>query len=222
MDMARAKMLVTIVDRNKEEFVTEICELHDAHFHIAFLGKGTASNEILDYLGLGETDKAITMSLVSEHRVNRIRKDLVKRLQMRIPGKGILFTVPIKALTGRIARHLSEQEAEGDEKMIDLNPEQFGLIVTMINQGHSEEVMDAAHSAGATGGTLVHARRVGGEEIAKFFGITLQQEREIVIILAKNDVRSNIMKSIGSVAGLTSPAQGVVLSLPVDAIDGLS
>ena len=40
-------------------------------------GKGTASSETLDYLGLGETDKSLVMSLSPEEKVPDVRAALV-------------------------------------------------------------------------------------------------------------------------------------------------
>ena len=87
------------------------------------------------------------------------------------------------------------------------------MIMAIVNQGYSEEVMAAAKTAGATGGTVFQSRRVGSEDTIKFWGITIQPEREMVLIL---------MKSIGKSCGIQSEAQGVVFSLPVDNMIGLS
>ena len=90
-----------------------------------------------------------------------------------------------------------------------------------MNQGYSAEVMDAARPAGASGGTVFHSRRVGSEESLKFWKIHVQQEREVVIILAQKEDKLAIMQAIGQKCGMQSPAQGVVMSLPVDEIAGL-
>ena len=53
-------------------------------------------------------------------------------------------------------------------------------------------------------------------------GITIQQEREIVLILARKKDKGEIMKAINEKCGLQSEAHGVVVSLPVDNVVGLS
>jgi hypothetical protein len=220
-NLAPVILLVSIVDRSKEDLVVQVCTGLGVHFHLMVLGTGTASSEVLDCLGLGETDKSVVMSLVTEKHVPTLRTALVNQLQMRSPGKGILFTVPLKALTGQLARQLSAQERKGDELPMEQPTSEYGLILTLVNSGYSEDVMAAAREAGATGGTLVHARRLGSGESSQFLGITLQQERELVAILAKEDVRHSIMKTLAAHVGMGTPAQGVVLSLPVTCIDGL-
>ena len=79
----------------------------------------------------------------------------------------------------------------------------------------------AARLAGATGGTLLHARMLGSQEADRFLGIQLQKEKELVAILAKGEYKVPIMQTIAEKAGLQTPAETVVLSLPVDSIEGL-
>jgi len=81
--------------------------------------------------------------------------------------------------------------------------------------------MDAARSAGATGGTSVHAKGTGTELARKFFGVSIAEEKEIVLILARAEDRNPIMKAIMAQAGVRSVAQSLVFSLPVSDIAGL-
>lgn len=61
------------------------------------------------------------------------------------------------------------------------------LIVTIVNRGYSDEVMDAAREAGAQGGTILYSRGAGVHETETFFGIPIQPEKELVLILAKEE-----------------------------------
>ena len=97
----------------------------------------------------------------------------------------------------------------------------FELIVTIIDHGYSDEVMKYAKSVGATGGTVLHARGTGDSEIAQMFGITIQPEKEFVLILAPQKDREAIMKAISKGAGLATNAKGIVFSLPVDDAIGI-
>ena len=97
----------------------------------------------------------------------------------------------------------------------------FELIVTIIDSGYSDEVMKHAKQAGATGGTVLHARGTGDSEIAQLFGITIQPEKEFVLILAPVKDKESIMQAIAKGAGLTTNAKGIVFSMPVDDIVGV-
>ena len=65
----------------------------------------------------------------------------------------------------------------------------FELIITIINRGFSEDVVDAAKSAGAQGGTVLHARGTGVHEAEKFFGISIQPEKEMVLTLVPSGIK---------------------------------
>ena len=99
---------------------------------------------------------------------------------------------------------------------------EYSEVMAIVNQGFSEEVMNAARPMGATGGTVFHSRRVGSEEAMKFWGISIQQEREVVLILAKKEDKKAIMQAIHKECGMQSKANGIVLSLPVDGIIGVN
>jgi hypothetical protein len=55
------------------------------------------------------------------------------------------------------------------------------MITAVINPGFSDAVMKAAKSAGAKGGTIIHARGVSDEESINQWGLGLQEEKEIVM-----------------------------------------
>ena len=94
------------------------------------------------------------------------------------------------------------------------------LILTVCNKGNTDIVMDAARSAGATGGTVVKAHGTGAE-LAKFFGVTISEEKEMVYIVAKREERDKIMYAIMEKAGKNTPAFGVVFALPVESVLGI-
>ena len=97
----------------------------------------------------------------------------------------------------------------------------YALIIAIVNHGYSADAMKAAKKAGATGGTILHGHGVSGKEAAKFFGITINEEKEILMIVARKEMKQKIMMSISSEMGMSSPAQGIVFTLPVDDVYGL-
>ena len=97
----------------------------------------------------------------------------------------------------------------------------YALIKAIVNHGYSADAMKAAKKAGATGGTILHGHGVSGKEAAKFFGITINEEKEILMIVARREMKQKIMMSISSEMGMSSPAQGIVFTLPVDDVYGL-
>ena len=95
-------------------------------------------------------------------------------------------------------------------------------IVCIVNAGFSEAVMDAARELGARGGTVVHARGTANLEAEKFFGITVQPEKEMVLILVPSEIKEDILHALYRTVGLKTPRQGIAFSLPVDGVVGLA
>lgn len=95
------------------------------------------------------------------------------------------------------------------------------VIFCIVNAGFSEAVMDAAKEFGARGGTVIHARGTANEEAEKLYQITVQPEKEIVMILVSSDIKNDILHALYRAVGLKTPGQGIAFSMPVDAAVGL-
>ena len=106
--------------------------------------------------------------------------------------------------------------------MMENNEIVCSMIVAIVNKGFSEQVMDTARANGATGGTILSGRGTGGEKAQKFFAMSLQEEKEVVLILVKEELRADIMRAISREVGLDSPGRGIVFSLPVEETIGLT
>ena len=96
------------------------------------------------------------------------------------------------------------------------------VIYCIVNAGFSDAVMDAAKEFGARGGTVIHARGTANIEAEKLFGITVQPEKEIVMILVPKEIKNDILHALYRAVGLDTPGQGIAFSMPVDAVVGLS
>lgn len=96
------------------------------------------------------------------------------------------------------------------------------VIFCIVNAGFSDAVMDAAKEYGARGGTVIRARGTANSESEKLFGITVQPEKEIVMILVNSDIKNDILHALYRSVGLNTPGQGIAFSLPVDNTVGLS
>lgn len=91
----------------------------------------------------------------------------------------------------------------------------YELVVCIINAGYSETVMAAARAAGARGGTIVRARGSANPEAEEFFNISIQPDKEIVLILVKSDIKDEVLKTVYKNCGLSTEGLGIVFSLPV-------
>lgn len=96
------------------------------------------------------------------------------------------------------------------------------VIFCIVNAGFTEAVMDAAREVGATGGTVIHARGTANSEAEKMWGIVVQPEKEIVMIIVKSEIKDDVLRSLYKSVGLNTPGQGIAFALPVESVVGLS
>ena len=92
---------------------------------------------------------------------------------------------------------------------------QFELVVCIVNSGYSENVMAAARSAGARGGSILRGRGSANPEAEEFFNINIQPDKEVVLILVPSGIKDAIIKTVYKNAGLSTEGAGIVFSLPV-------
>ena len=95
-------------------------------------------------------------------------------------------------------------------------------IFCIVNSGYSEAVMDTAKKIGANGGTVLNARGTANKDAESFFGITIQPEKEIVMIVVPASLKEKLLSALYDDVGLNSAGQGIAFSLPVDGTVGLS
>lgn len=220
------KMLCVITEQDKANAVEAIFNEHLPHLCFQFRGEGTASDSLLDMLGIGSTGKTLSLCIAPDFITRDIMDRLRHKLELILPGRGVAFTTPISGLTSRISRAFSDHSHEQIKTHMESEVNKLSsnaahdLVLAVINQGFSEELMEAANEAGAAGGTVFHARRISPHDSQKFWGITIQNEKEIVAIIAKHSEKVELMKALSAKCGIASEAQGIILSLPVDTVAG--
>ena len=97
----------------------------------------------------------------------------------------------------------------------------YEMIVCIVNSGFSDDVMSAAREYGAKGGTVLTARGPANRGAETFFGISIQPEKEVVLILVPAKIKDDILHAIYQKVGLATPGQGIAFTLPVENAVGL-
>lgn len=224
-------MVITVTDRERTETAINLFRENNVFTTDIVLGQGTASREILDYLYLNPSEKAIVFGVVTGAGLLPLLKAFKRKMFIDVPGNGIVAVVPLNTIGGRRSLEYmldgqavdttqrSQEEAERMERMSVKTDHE--LIFVIANEGYSDLIMDAARGAGAAGGTVIKAKGTGAEYTEKFFGFSIASEKEIHLLVTPAQGRNNIMKAIMEKAGLESKAQSIVFSLPVSHALGL-
>ena len=220
--MGNIYLMTTIVDRKIIKRYLELYRENDLFVMFLTLGYGTASNEIMDYLGLDSTEKAVAYSVVEEDTWLKVKKELQHKLRIDAPGGGIAYITPLSSVGGKkTLDFLLENPNYVKKEESTLQNTDHDLIVVIAEQGYTNLIMEAAREAGAYGGTVVHAKGTGMAAAEQFMGITLSEEKEIVYIVTKTEGKNAIMKAVMEKAGSESKAKAICFSLPVTDTAGL-
>ena len=224
MHHSAVELVVSVVDVQQGERVLHV--YRDSHALVDFvcMAHGTARTEMLDLLGIGETAKIIVMCLMCREEARALLTRLGRELEMRYPGRGIAFSVPITGIGVRWHKLLTQSAAEEEVHCMNKQEKAGGLdvVAVVMERGYTNVAMDAARKAGARGGTVIAARGIAEDEVKRFFGIEIQAEREIVFLVVKSEERQAVMIGLMKAVGMKTRSRGLVLSLPVSSAIGLA
>jgi len=217
--MEAMKVILSIVERGQGAAIMRLYRKRQVPIHIQCAGKGTATSEIMDILGLGSSEKDVVISFSAASAAKKLLHDLDNELRGHTGGAGIVVSVPISGLNSLIANlaayHAeSLKEKEGNE----MERTENSLILVVCAQGCTDDVMSTAKAHGARGGTVIKGRLSGREELEQAYEMELKAEREIVAIVVPTKLRNPIMEAINAEHGLRSEAQAALCSLPIEQI----
>lgn len=220
MKKQKVKCLVVIVNPEKSGLIVNIYRRYQMHFTCGIPALGTAESELLDYLGIGETDKELLFSFLPAALENQVMEEVAEKINIRKPGQGILFTIPLSCMSTLFQQKVMCGR-ENEEESMEQVERKYELVLAVVERGFRDQVMAAARLAKAAGGTVLHARSLHEEDAKSFLGIELQGEKDIVAILAKLDEHTKIMQAVNDACGLKTEAKGLIFSLPVDKFIGI-
>ena len=190
--------MITITDRRSTDAFLQLYEQQGVTVNLRTVGSGTAVQETLSTLGLEKTEKAVLMAVVTEDSWKKIQRGLRRTLRIDVPGTGIAFTVPLSSIGGRRAlQFLTEHQPLTLKEESTLKDTRYELLLVIANQGHTGSIMDAA----------------------RFLGMELVNEKELVLIVSRTARKNAIMKAI--MDGADPKAGAIVFSLPVTDTAGL-
>lgn len=213
------ELLCLISNEKDDKNIKPLYTKYNMQFNLATHGEGTASSSLLEYFGLEKVKKYIYFSIISKHNRNNILDDIKNKLQIEKKGNGICFTIPLSSSTKYILDKTNPKEVKMDKEN---NKKEYHLIVTIITEGNAESVMNTAKNAGAAGGTLIRGRSLYQKNSKQMFlGFSIEPEKDIILIVANNDIKNDIMNAIVKETGLKTKGGGTVFSLPISDAVGL-
>lgn len=218
------KLLISIVERGRGSALMKLYTGRQVFLHCQCPGTGTATSDILNILGLGSSEKDVVLSWAAAGAAERLLTDLDADLRGAAKTTGIVFMLPLTGINNLVASMIQyktdpvkpeKPEKKGEEKM---EQSDSSLILVVCNRGCTDAVMATAKAAGARGGTTIRARWTGIEDLESAYDLSLHAEKEILAIVARNEIRNDLMQAINEHHGLRTESQAMILSMGIDRI----
>lgn len=225
----RVKLLVGIINKEDEMRFTDIVNECCVAVHYSGVGHGTARNAYMNYFGLGEVEKRITMSLIPSFAEHNILNAIGHGLKLYLVGRGIAFTIPLSGISSII----NDAVLSGAEKTDRLTARRapiskkkeknimHELVIAVVNTKYTDIAIEAARAAGATGATVFHTKSINNDKAEQSVGTTINRETDSVFFLTTLEYKAKIMEAVRDVAGLKTEGGAVIFSLPVDDLVGV-
>ena len=201
------KLLISIVPHDSGELITNAAKSAGAGGGTITMGRGTASNGVLQLLGLGDTSKDIVYIIIKENLKEAVYNEIIKASEKK-SHFGVIFTLNTPDFIR--AGHLDEKSdgAKGEETMKD--EKNYQMINIIVNKGYAEDAMAAARKAGAGGGTIIGARGTAKEGDAAFFGMKIVPEKEMLMILVPAEKKNDIVSAITELPCFAEAGSGII------------
>ncbi|MDI6402292.1 P-II family nitrogen regulator [Balneolaceae bacterium ANBcel3] len=217
------KLIISIVNRKKTARLIKASKRKHAEGATILHGRGTGSKECSSFWGITlEPEKDVVLTVVSDEHAEEVLDIISKSLKMEKPGNGIAFILDITRFTGSV--HLQNKDRKPKDLPLKKMDEtaQFELIVSIVNKGFCGDIMAAAKSAGAEGGTIISGRGTGVHEHAKLFSINIEPEKEMILILVPEHSTDKVLEAIVTSGDLNQPGKGIAFVLNVEKAVGIN
>lgn len=225
----RVKLLVGIINKEDEGRLTEIVNECATAVHFSGVGHGTARNSYMNYFGLGEIEKRITMSLIPSSAEHTILTAIGHGLKLYLVGRGIAFTLPLSGISNIINDAVlsgvdKPDKPQGRRAPISKKKEKktmHELVIAVVNTKYTDAAIEAARAAGATGATVFHTKSINNERAEGAIGTSINRETDSLFFLTTLEYKTQIMEAVRDAAGLKTEGGAVIFSLPVDDLVGV-
>lgn len=178
------------------------------------LGMGTSTGKFLDMLTLRDVRKEVIFMIAKREVAHAALDQIHKEHDFNKPNHGIAFTSTVMGAVGsKWYKELEMDDEKGDDVM-------HHIITVIVEKGKGEDAVEAATNAGSNGGTIINARGAGVHETQKVFGIDIEPEKEIVLIISAKEQTEDIITGIREKLDMEKPGHGIIYVQNVNKVYG--
>ncbi len=207
-------LILSVVNEGQGSRALRAAKRAGARGGTVFLGMGTASSRLLAFLELQDVRREVLMVVVAHGHTDAVVDALDKEFALRKPNRGMAVTIQLSGLFGA-GGAFDENQKERVRAM-------HRAIFAVVDRGRSEEVVEAAKSAGARGGTVIHGRGSGIHETEKLFAMPIEPEKDIVLMVVQSEIEDQVVGAVRTRLQMDMPGNGVLFVIDVQGALGLS
>lgn len=215
------RVLTLILSESKSHKCIHLAKEKGIRGGMVMIGKGTVNSAILNLLGIKSEKKEIISFLLEKEQAEEMLDYLDKKLQLEKAGHGIAYITLAIDAAGLPDREADQKQVAGNTVQSAEGEIMFKKLTVIVDRGMADDVMDIAREAGVRGGTILHGRGAGAEIATKLFGVEIEPERELVIILTPDDLVEKVAHAVSHGLNLKKPGRGVLFVEPVLETRGL-
>ncbi len=214
---SKQKLLLSvfIVNNHDGVRVSKLAKKNGVKGTTAFLGHGTIDSNLLDFLGLNDVRKELVLMVSDEETSELAMEAISKNLKLQKPGRGIAFVLDVTRIMG--IRDLKDTLHKREERKNIMHE----AIFVIVDKGEGENIIESAKKAGSQGATLINARGSGIHEKGKLFGMDIEPEKEIILILSESAKTEGIIAKVSQDNHLEEPGRGILFTVDVSRTLGL-
>ncbi|NLY18110.1 MAG: P-II family nitrogen regulator [Clostridiaceae bacterium] len=202
----QARILTLIFSEHQCHKCVRIAKERGIRGGIVTIGKGTVKSTILNLLGIKNQKKEIVSFLLNKAMAKEMLDYYTKELQLDEPGHGIAFISPVIVANQEISKEqidLIDMQGMEEDCM-------YKKLTVIVERGMAEDVMEIARKAGVRGGTIMHGRGAGAEFTTKLFGVEIEPEKELVLILTPSELIDKVVNALYQELQLDKPGRGIL------------
>lgn len=189
-------LIFAIVDEGKANRLMKAAKAAGSRGGTILTGHGSGASGLLSLLGLTDLHREILLTIVDDSIKDAVWEALSK-CKIR---KALLTSIPLK----------------GDDHTNKPIETTLSMICVICTSGYGWDILHAARKVGVGGGTIVDGRGTANPEDVAFHGSYLVPEKEVLFMIAENEIIDGAIRSISKVPGLSKPGNGIVFTIPLE------
>lgn len=206
-------VMTLILNEHQTKHFMHIIKEKNLYDGIMLLAKGTVKNSFLNLIGLKNQNMTIIDVLIPKDKSKEIIDYTSEKLKLNEKDHGIAYLTSPK-LAGHGQAEGKILKDMGAKKM-------FKKLTVIVNRGMADDVMDIARESGAKGGTVLHGRGTGSEKATKLFGIEVEPEKELVLIVIPSEIEERVVSNLYEKLEMQNAGNGILFVEDITDVRGI-